>query len=426
MGKRAIVVDKTKDAEGLTAGVAEGRLQTFNNDYPQLDPSQFASEDAYREALLNQYRGMRGDEYALVCKDVGIKNYDLSVTLCDRTGDRYYMNTQAWNGCRDADRRFPDMRAEIADSAYVRIPTHVTESLAGHGSYACCAVSSKAIESKISAEMGFDGSQNFVQHYSSLNNGASYHRAPIGMLTDPATKAYCVSGSLWKLAETGKIGPGASIAIPSKAAKSGYHSKTVIAVDYDKDGHLKSITLQGNNNNSLETIGPNQKYKYSNIKACDMNRWMNQKLDQQMQNMQRNMSTKDLEAAVAAQRSTVETRISDLQATESHLFANHRNSDVQDYAGHYINNANIPSATPTIMRTDHNQAMEKANQVETQTRAQTSTLGISVPTVSPTSREETPHDVLSSDPRSPQPDNNKTGKQPFIITNMTRQMGQQR
>lgn len=359
---------KSQDARNLTSNVAARRQDDLNANFPTLDRSQYPSEAEYRQALIDQYQQMRQAEYQYVCHTEGIKAYDVSISICQRTGNSSYMNRATWNGCQNVMQRYPDMSEAISDSCYVRIPDHVTNTLNG-GNYNCCSVSSKALESQISAEMGYDGNQNFVKFYNDSRGNSSYHRAANGFVNDPACQGYVASGSLWNMIESGKVGPGATVAIPSRNTGSGYHAKTVIAVNYDNNGKVKSYVLQGNNSNSLEVV--TQKTKYSNVRAADMNRWMANKLQNEAQNIN-SMSTEALEAAVSRERSTVSRRINEQQAAEEHLFATHGNvSQVNDYADWYLRNSNLPVATRPIMKADKSNAVSMSEQQTTTTRQAT-------------------------------------------------------
>ena len=160
--------------------------------------------------------------------------------------------------------------------------------------------------------------------------------------------------------EKGKVGPGATIAIKSDVTSSGYHAKTLIGVNYDENGKLKSYVLQGNNRNSLEVISYPQPKKYNNVYAGDMNRWMNNQLEKEAVNAQV-MTTEQLEARVAQEKDTVNKRIDELAKTEESLFKSHPNNVmVNDYADWYIKNANVPDATRCVMQADRGNADKKS------------------------------------------------------------------
>jgi hypothetical protein len=115
-------------------------------------------------------------------------------------------------------------------------------------------------------------------------------------MQDPACKGYTARGNLWNMIQQGKVGPGATIAIRSgNRTESGYHAKTVIAVNYDDKGKLKSYVLQANNANRLEVItGP---HMYNNVLVGDMNRWMTEQLNREAQ-QKRELSTDELAQAI--------------------------------------------------------------------------------------------------------------------------------
>ncbi len=345
------------DATQLTDDVAAKRRKQIAKSFPQLKREQFASEEAYRTALLEQYRTMRQQEYQYICLSEGIKAYDVTLSICARTGDARAMNRACWNGCKDILQNYPELYDAVTDSCYVRIPTAVTNSLAGD-KQSCCAVASKALESKISAEMGFDGDANFVRAYHKGDMQAAYHRAANGFANDPASKGYVVRGNLWKLIEEGKVGPGATVAIRNGITDSGYHAKTVIAVNYDDKGRIKNYVLQANNASKLEVV--THQGKYTNVIVGDMNRWMNEKLEYETQ-QKRELSTEELSKMLEEERAKLNERIDDLERTESHLF-NTKGTypDVARYADAYIMNAGVPEATPAIIRVDTQNAQKKA------------------------------------------------------------------
>ncbi len=362
--KKRKTVQKTtpvqaNEAKNLTDDVADRRRRELDDNFPQLNPNEFASEEAYRKALLEQYQAMRQQEYQYVCLNEGLKAYDVSVSICNRTGNSRAMNKATWDGCKNIMKKYPDMKEAVADSCYARIPEHVTNTLSGANAN-CCAVSSKALESKISAEMGFDGNDNFVQPYQQASN-AGHHRMANGFMKDPALKGYTEHGDLWTMVSEGKVGPGATIAIPSRTA-SGYHAKTVIAVNYDENGNLKNYVLQANNRTSLEVVS--SRVIYSNVYAGDMNRWMGGQLNREME-QNKELSTAELEQMVSQERSKLGERVDDLEKTENHLFATKGNQkQVLKYADSYIKNANVPSATPAIMLADAENAATEAQRQE--------------------------------------------------------------
>ena len=346
------------EAAQITGNVAEKRKKQITDSFPQLKREQFTSDEAYREALLEQYRTMRQQEYQYVCLNEGIKAYDVTLSICARTRNAKAMNRACWNGCTKVMQQYPDLQEFIADSCYVRIPTDVTNSLAG-GNESCCAVASKALESKISAEMGFDGSDNFIKPYHKGDGKSSCHRAANGFMQDPACKGYTAQGNLWNLLQQGKVGPGATIAVRNgNITESGYHAKTIIAVNYDDKGKLKSYVLQANNANRLEVItGP---HMYNNVLVGDMNRWMTEQLNREAQ-QKRELSTDELAQAIEQERAKLSQRVSDLEKTESRLF-NTKGSvpQVTRYASAYVMNAGIPEATPAIIKIDSQNAQTEA------------------------------------------------------------------
>lgn len=354
---------QTQNAYDLTSSVAMKRLDELNGNFPALAKEQFDSEEAYRNALIKQYTEMRQSEYQYTCLTEGMRAYDVSLTICQKTNDDKYMNKATWDGCKSVMERYPQIQQEVSDSCYTRIPNDVTDTLSrSNGSYSCCAVSSKALESQISAKMGYDDEDNnFVQCYNT-NQNAYHHRAANGFVNDPACKDYVAKGNLWKMIESGKAGQGATIAMPSKTT-SGYHAKTIVAVNYDDNGKLKSYVLQGNNSNSFEVITSDSP-KYSNIYVGDMNRWMTNKFQQEAQNMQ-TMTTEQLQEAVLNEKQKVAESISQLEIREKSLFENHPNDrQVTKYADYYIKNANIPDATKCVMKIDQTNAQVQSEQLE--------------------------------------------------------------
>ena len=357
--KRRNSPTKSVEAGHLTDDVAARRKQEIKDNFPPLNPGDYADDKEFREALLEQYRAMRQQEYQYVCLNEGLKAYDVSVSICSRTGNSKAMNRATWNGCKDIMKRYPDIREAVADSCYARIPEHVTNTLSG-SSASCCAVSSKALESKISAEMGFDGNDNFVQPYNRYPE-AKHYRMANGFMDDPALKGYTERGDLWSLISSGKVGPGATVAIPSNTT-SGYHAKTVIAVNYDENGNLKNYVLQANNNTSIEVVS--SRIPYSNVRAGDMNRWMSKQMNNELEQY-RELSTTDLARMVSQEREKLGERVDNLEKTENHLFTvQGREKKVAQYADSYVKNAGVPSATPAVMRADAENAEEEASRQE--------------------------------------------------------------
>ena len=77
-----------------------------------------------------------------------------------------------------------------------------------------------------------------------------------------------------------KIGPGDRLAFPSKAASlgSGFHERTIAAINKDDDGNILGYTLVANNPTEFsyhDIKNTGDPYNFAKVKFASTNKWMN-------------------------------------------------------------------------------------------------------------------------------------------------------
>lgn len=309
-------------AANLVNSTAQKRHQELTADYPELKKENYASEEEYKQALINQYGKLKQQRYEYTCYNEGAKAYNFTreVTKDTSCGGTKAMNAEIWSGCERYLSKHPDMKEQFNDSCYARVVPSVTNTLQNTKSTTmnCCAVSSKSLVSKISAEMGYDGKDNFVtpQHGSK----AYLHRAANGIINDAEYKDYKEQGNLWDLIDKGKIGPGDMYCIRTSQnatnTTTGYHAKTVVAVERDANGKLISYTTHGNNNTDFSVVTARTN---TVVNAVSTNKWMAGKIKEEQQKMQQ-MDVAEIKAMVADEKQKTNGVIDNLRSTESNLF----------------------------------------------------------------------------------------------------------
>lgn len=315
-----IDIEKKSDPAYFVEAKAQHRKNELDAEFPTLQQKDFASETEYKQALITQYGNLRNQHYEYVCYNEGVKAYYLARDITNSTGNRKQMNIEIWSDCRSFAEKYKDRAVEISDSCYARVNSHVTNTLnnSRNENLNCCAVTSKALISQVSAEMGYDNENNFIkpQH----GNNAYFHRGANGFLSDPNNNGYIRKGNLWDLIEEGKVGVGSGISKhvgQASNTSSGYHVLTVIGIERDEKGKLVNYTLQGNNNTSLSVMTANS--KHPNVSAADTNAWMQERIHSEQEQMA-NMTVEQIQTRIAQEKKQTENTITELQKTEKNLF----------------------------------------------------------------------------------------------------------
>ncbi len=359
--------NKANDAKDLTDDVATRRKQELDENFPPLKREDFASTEEYRNALLSQYRQLRQQQYESICLSEGTTAFDAAVR-CNGNMNRDIFNKK---------------KGMVSDSlAYRKIAQGdiVGNASRYSGSY-CCAVSACAVEAAICERMGVE---SLVKCDADNLSAANLAPFPNDLKISGKGKK-----TLWNLIEQGKVGPGDQISRDSNSSNSGKHAEVIVAVNYDENGKLKNYVIQANNRTKLQVIDANTQYppmvtrtvKNKKVKTEGrftvgrMYTWMGDQLNHEIDEL--SAATKDLtpqqiselENKVAQQRAKATTEIDNLQKAENHLFGLRTGSTslrkmIDNYADSYIKNANVPSATPAVMRTDAENAGEESSRQE--------------------------------------------------------------
>lgn len=347
--------------------VANLRHEEMNMTFPTISRENFASEEEYRNALETQYRAMREKEFSYVVSDEATKAYMVATQANCQAGTRC-QNTQAWqNYSKNRDQTL------VADSCFNRTRDIAIKSDGLTTNGECCAISSTSLIAQISGEMGYDGNKNLIQPKSRLvtlpngqkdvgannNPGAASWIERLDSIPEKykltpqkISRQYPRGVTLNKAITDGLVKAGDEISIITNANNSnpnqtGCHAMVVVDVIKDSQGKVTSYTLQCNNPPCLKHIKANDSSEYySNKKlncAVKVNDWMNDKIKTEVTS---SMTTEQLEAKVAEERSRLSSTIDDLQKTERYLASNDNYmrttnyNRIDGYCAHYNNIGN--------------------------------------------------------------------------------------
>lgn len=257
------------------------QIQHLNEDFERLRPSQFETEDAYRAALIEQYRGIREAEYRAVCYNKGLEMYKDSMAAIVATGNKREMNRSIWNGLQDIPTNIVP-----ADSIARRTPMYVMDRYekAGSDQTHCCAVTGSTVVQAICDEMNCCDEANIVT-FDDKSNFKYYHTGAGHFMFDPNTKGYNGSGTLSDLIREGKIDAGDRIASSNGAgasnSTSGKHERVVVSVERNGQGEVLGYTLQANNpaELSFHRIGdPTDKMNKTHVEYASTKAWMDHQI----------------------------------------------------------------------------------------------------------------------------------------------------
>lgn len=363
------MVNTAREAQDLTDDVAEKRKQRLADDFPQLNRSDFASEELYRDALIAQYRQLRQQEYQYICLAEGTAAFKVAV---QHNGNMNYAIFDK------------NKMAKCDSTAYKMISEgDIVNNPQKYRGKFCCAISACAVEAAICERMQIE---NLVK--CDINNLSAKSLAPFSEDLKISGKG---KNDLWRLIEEGQIGPGDQISRDSTGnSNTGKHAEVIVAVNYDEDGKLKNYVIQGNNKSKLQVIdastpyppdvalkGRNGKPIIRNGKKVmtqgsftvgRMNTLVSERLDREAENM-RALPTAELESSVALQRESTNTEIEDLKRVEHDLFGLRTSSEslrkiIDNYAASYIRNSGVPEATSLAMEVDAQNANDFAQREE--------------------------------------------------------------
>ena len=310
--------------------VARDRHIIADNSFPKLKREDFASDDAYREALVAQYQAIREQEYAYVVQNESMKAFNEAYGNNQKQNTRCE-NQQSWDG-------YPKTKV---DSCFNRTQ-HIAQTSDGYvpGNW-CCAISATSMTAQISGKMGYDGKDNLIQPKSRLFDGK--HVGPknnpgaaqfLNQL-DSIPPEYRIPNKTEKLngqtlnqaIKQGLVKVGDAFSIKTgegTQTSTGCHAMVLTDIQYAADGKtIVSYTLQGNNPPTLKQVDANAPDSYGKKKlvcVTKTNQWLK---DQDAQKI-KGMSTEKLQEEIAAARQRVSATIDEMQTMEAEYAKNKR------------------------------------------------------------------------------------------------------
>ena len=286
--------------------------------YKTLSRENYESDEAYRAALIDQYKLIRNEEYQAVCYNVGIEMYHDSRMVNITTENIDAMDTHIWNGCRN-------IETVRSDSIVCSVPQNVMNRYENSGKNACCAVTGSTIVQKICSDMNCMDNANIVQFDKSKD--FKYWHTGAGHFTwDPNSAAYSSGSKVVPLQAAilnEKIGPGDRLAFPSQASSSGYHERTIAAINKDDDGNILGYTLVANNPTEFsyhDIKNTRDPYNFAKVKFASTNKWMNEQIATECKDME-NMSVEEIQSKIDQSKNNImNKRTSSAQMEKDLLF----------------------------------------------------------------------------------------------------------
>lgn len=256
-----------------TNDMAMQRRDSIRINFPELKKEDFANNEAYTEALSEQYRRLRTEEYELEVNRQCLEMFTASSSVAK-------INRDIWLKSLD--------KTAEADScvvnAYKRQPILNPNSNAPYvknGGIASCAKTAVAVVAQVSDNLGYTGSDNFT---TKTGKGGSLASAK-GVHDCIGNEEYRKTGRLCDLVKSGEIGAGAIVSVPSpNNGGSGYHAMVLADVRRDEKGNVQGYYLQGNNKTSYSYVDINDT-KGNNVKqviCTATNEWMNNRVSDEL------------------------------------------------------------------------------------------------------------------------------------------------
>ena len=350
--------------EQTTREMEQARLANLRIDYPTLP-----AEEAYREQLLQQYTQLRQLEYENTVRDECLKMYNLSkdARVCGIDEDRDIWNSynSYINSGRTAEER-ERRRRQVQDSPAAR--TNQIASICYSGTsnrdfnvqWDSCAITATSVVSKVSAEMGYDdtnnvnGRQNIIvpkqrdDTCTRNNSGGAIMCNRIDSITGSSVRVYepipvhnsnqsaqrqrvtneqrnyhiNAPGNGASLNDMMKknppvIGIGDEVTIQNG---SGPHAMVVMDIQRDANGRILNYTLQANNSPHMQTYDANAPTGFASkpfLGGCATHQFMEDRITQERNRLQ-SRPIEELASEVDATRQRVTQGIHDLQQTEAY------------------------------------------------------------------------------------------------------------
>ncbi len=326
------VSDKKLDPEI----VHEGRM-AINRDLLEdgLKRENFANDEDYKRALIDEYLKGRETEYQLRVQNEAMNAYNVSYYVNKCNGKRVE-NTMAWKG-------YPKVKLEgeyLHPGCYSKTPEiskktdkNVTK---GH----CCAISTTSFTDYLSEKMGY---KDFIVPRSRLVTDPKTKKVNITSMNnclaadnihkmvsippeytqykpkDENDKRITLSSAIQK----GLIGIGDEFSIKIKDADprngtTGCHAMFVVDIKRDSKGKVISYTLGGNNPPTLEVVTEDKFLthcygKKTVVSVVNTNKWIKDKDKEKV----KKMSIEELENLVISQKKNLKSVIDDLKKTET-------------------------------------------------------------------------------------------------------------
>ena len=289
-------------------------LNDINTKYSDKTP---APEDP-KHYLIEQYAALRRERYETTCYRCGLDMYTASKAVCDSTGNIKAMNTYMWSGCEGIDETIVSRDSVARKAVNIILDKKILNDLRNMGT-ASCAITAATLVREICEKMEFENNATLVP---SSQKGTQYRAANGFEKYDAAAEDYDGSGRLDKLLAEGKIGPGDRIATVSPASQSGFHARTIIAVDRDADGKVIGYTVQGNNSLELSHHSipdPKDTLNRQEIFYASTSKWADEQIAKECEAMQ-NMSIEEIQQKIAHEQEKIAENVVDIvQVQEARL-----------------------------------------------------------------------------------------------------------
>lgn len=275
---------------------------------PAISPD--LSPEEQKEALIQQYADLRKEHYEALCYNSGLDMYTSSAAICQKYGSKKAMNRHIWCGCKD-------ISTDIvpADSTARKSPQLITMENERNSLNAIeassCAITGATIINDICEKMEFENGATFTPPSSE----GSQYRSAAGHFSamDRQTLGYTGSGTMKSLLSSGKIGPGDRISTDSPDTQSGYHLRTIIAVNRNEQGEVTGYVIQGNNNLELSYHDINDKndpFNQRKVKYSSTSQWTQDQIDQECANM-KDLSIEEIQAKIEQEKDAITATIMD-------------------------------------------------------------------------------------------------------------------
>ncbi len=323
---------------GDTSVVYEARMLEVEENFGTLPRREdYANEDAYRQALVEQYLRGRDMEYQLHVKNEAMKAYNVSYGDNQRAGMRV-QNNRAWSGY--AGNRYAQ------DSCYSFTPEIVQITSRGMNNQHCCAISSTSYTQCISDRMGYQGDDNLIVARSRVINGDVGRRnncfAASSIHYMDSIPPEFTSGSSGNVRQGGEqipqgttlsqgirnglINIGDEFSIRTGQANgnttTGCHAMYLVDIEKDAEGNVISYTLGGNNPPTLEVVTADKfNSHYYGTKALVSVVHTNDWIKEQDKARVDAMSISELEEAVRVQSGNISSVVEDMRETEDDYIA---------------------------------------------------------------------------------------------------------